>query len=468
MLRSAFLFALIAFFAASVIADVPGDLVTTLPGYNGKLPQRHYSGFVASDAAESVYLHYWFVEAATNPKTAPVLVWLNGGPGCSSLDGLLSELGPLHFNGETSNGVPSLIDNPYAWSNVANVIFLESPAGVGFSYTKNGSTTTNDEITSQNNYGFLKNWLKAFSEYANNPVYITGESYAGIYVPTFAQRVWEGIKSGDAKINFKGIAVGNGCWGNAVGTCAMYDGAWDGTAYEMEFLHGYAMISEPHWDAVVKYCGNFSDPNPSQDCQDAVSTASQDGGDYNVYSIYDTCPSPVSAKDLQTQTQYTEFLRKNNKPLPTVHKIGTPDVCTGTEPVTWLNLPLVQKALHVDSANVSSWQICGGADYVKTLGDARPAYKGIIDNGYTVLIYSGDVDSCVPYVGTEVWTRELGYKEVTPWAPWTVQEQVMGYVTYYDKSFTYLTVKGAGHMVPQYQPEAALNMITRYLNGGKF
>jgi serine carboxypeptidase-like clade 1 len=457
----------LALLGSFVHAAVDADLVKSLPGYPGQLPQKHYSGFIPSDDAETVFLHYWFIESSNNPSTDPLLVWLNGGPGCSSLDGLFSELGPLHFNGSTTNGVPDVVDNPYAWTKVANVIFLESPAGVGFSYTKNGSTTTNDEITSQNNYGFLKNWFKAYPEYSTNDFYITGESYAGIYTPTFGQRIWEGKQSGDNNINFKGIAAGNGCIGNAVGTCAMYNGGWDGVGIEMEFLHGHAMISEPHWEKVVMYCGNFSDPNPSQQCQDAVNDASNDGGDYNIYDIYDTCPSPVSAKELKTQTAWTEFLRKQNRRLPAITKPQTPDVCTGTEPATWLNLPAVQKALHVDQVN-ASWSICAGIGYEKTLDSALPAYKGLVDHGYYVLIYSGDVDACVPYVGSERWTANLGYAETDAWQPWTINDQVAGYVTYYEKQFTFLTVKGAGHMVPEYQPEAALNMIQRYLAGGKF
>jgi len=475
MIRSSLLFALLALLNLVQLAQgaVDADLVTSLPGYPGKLPQKHYSGFLPADDAETVFLHYWFIESSSNPKTDPVLVWLNGGPGCSSLDGLLSELGPLHFNGSVTNGVPVVVDNPYAWTTVANVIFLESPAGVGFSYTKNGSTVTNDEVTSQNNYGFLKSWFKAYSEYSNNDFYITGESYAGIYTPTFGQRIWEGKASGDNNINFKGIAAGNGCWGNSIGTCAMYDfgsSGWEGVGIEVEFLHNHAMVSEPHWEQVLEYCGNFSNPSNPDKCSNAVNAATNDGGDYNIYDIYDTCPSPVSMKSLKTQTAYTEFLRKNGRSLPTSKrsgKVSTPDVCTGSDPGVWLNLPEVQKALHVDQVN-ASWSICGGVDYQKTLGSALSAYRGLVDHGYRVLIYSGDVDACVPVVGTERWTASLGYAETTAWVPWTISEQVAGYVTYYEKDFTFITVKGAGHMVPQYQPEAALNMIQRYLAGGKY
>ena len=157
---------------ATAFAAIDADLVDTLPGY-GKPMSKQYSGFLSADAKSTVQLHYWFVESMGDPTKDPVLVWLNGGPGCSSLEGFLYEQGPLHFTGNRSGGVPQLQDNPYAWTNVASVIFIESPAGVGFSYATNGSTSTNDEIVSQNNYGALKSFYAGFPEYAKNPLYIT-------------------------------------------------------------------------------------------------------------------------------------------------------------------------------------------------------------------------------------------------------------------------------------------------------
>ena len=164
---------LAALFSSS-FAAIDADLVGNLPGY-GKTMSKQYSGFLAADSKASVMLHYWFVESMGNPATDPVLVWLNGGPGCSSLEGFLYEQGPLHFTGNRSGGIPQLMDNPYAWTNVASIIFIESPAGVGFSYSVNGSTSTTDEIVSQNNYGALKSFYAGFPEYSKNPLFITGQ-----------------------------------------------------------------------------------------------------------------------------------------------------------------------------------------------------------------------------------------------------------------------------------------------------
>ena len=159
-----------------------GDLITTLPGYpGGKTKTAQYSGLIPVDDAKTGYLHYWFVEATgVDPATAPVSIWLNGGPGCSSLDGFMYENGPFTFVGDyDDNGIPRLMDNPNSWVTLSNMLWIESPFGVGFSYATNGSLVSNDDTTSQNNIGFLRNWYAAFPEYAKNPLFLTGESYAG-------------------------------------------------------------------------------------------------------------------------------------------------------------------------------------------------------------------------------------------------------------------------------------------------
>ena len=439
---------LAALFSSS-FAAIDADLVDSLPGY-GKPPTKQYSGFLAADDKESVFLHYWFVESAGNPATDPVLVWLNGGPGCSSLEGFLYEQGPLHFTGNHSSGLPTLADNPYAWTNVASVIFIESPAGVGFSYAVNGSTSTTDEIVSQNNYGALKSFYKGFSEYAKNPLYVTGESYAGIYVPTLVQRVYEGAQSGDNAFPLVGFAIGNACWGNAVGICALYNQASQdatGIDIELNFLHNHAMISAPHWDAVLDKCGNLSHVNPTDECYSAINDASNDGGDYNIYNIYDTCPAPVLPSASRSHPRATNtlhsLLEQNGYSKP-----QTPDTCYGPDLAEdWLDSADVQKALHVAAANQSDWSTCANIQYRKTLGSTLPMFANLLKQ-YKVLVYAGDTDACVPYNGSEDWVRSLGYPVKEEWRPWLDGDQVAGYVVEYtaSKQFSFLTVKGAGHM----------------------
>jgi hypothetical protein len=131
----------------------------------------------------------------------------------------------------------------------------------------------------------------------------------------------------------------------------------------------------------------------------------------------------------------------------------------------WLAEPSVMAALHVQPGTV-------GMKYTKTAADVRPLYSQLIDN-YQMLIYSGDTDGCVPFVGSEYWTRNLNYTLVNDWHQWlgkpddTHSLHKAGYAVTYDK-FQFVTVNGAGHMVPQYQPGFALTMFEKFLANSVF
>ena len=282
----------VSLLSCSVTADVPADLIASIPGF-GKTPTKQYSGLLPADANNTVFLHYWFVTSSGNPTTDPVVVWMNGGPGCSSLEGGLYELGPFTFTGAEVNGVPTLVLNPNAWTTVASVLFLEQPAGVGFSYAVNGSTTSDDYIQSQNTYGFLLSFFAAYPEFAKNDFYVTGESYAGIYVPTLTYRIYEGNKAGNAHINIKGAAIGNGCWGDEIGTCSSSP---DSTRIALTFYYGHGMVSHAAWDAMIATCGpSFN--SSSDACDQAINNAIDNVGNIDVYNGETTAPHTAHATD---------------------------------------------------------------------------------------------------------------------------------------------------------------------------
>jgi carboxypeptidase C (cathepsin A) len=167
------------------------DAVPTLPGFEGPLPSKHYSGYlpVGKETGEPGFLHYWLIESEGKPSEDPVTLWLNGGPGASSLVGLFTENGQVASNVNSlniSNGsVPTLFYNPYSWSQVANVLYLEQPKGVGFSYCADPEKCSNtDETTAQDAYeGLVHFFTEKFPEWKEKDFYITGESYAGTYIP---------------------------------------------------------------------------------------------------------------------------------------------------------------------------------------------------------------------------------------------------------------------------------------------
>ncbi|KAI6669957.1 hypothetical protein NL676_004842 [Syzygium grande] len=148
--------------------------------------------------------------SSSNHGTAandPVVIWLTGGPGCSSELALFYENGPFHI----ANNL-SLVWNDYGWDKVSNIIFVDQPTGTGFSYSSDESDIRHDEQGVSNDlYDFSQAFFAAHPQLVKNDFYITGESYAGHYIPAFAARVQQGNKAKEGiHINLKGFAIGNG------------------------------------------------------------------------------------------------------------------------------------------------------------------------------------------------------------------------------------------------------------------
>jgi carboxypeptidase C (cathepsin A) len=140
-----------------------------------------YSGYI--DASATKHLHYVFVTSRSDPTNDPVVIWFNGGPGCSSLLALFSEHGPYVID----DGEYYIKTNPEPWNKRANILYIESPAGVGFStYDDANDIYHNDMSQSKDAFNALLSWYKKFPEYKKNDLYISGESYGGIYVPYLA------------------------------------------------------------------------------------------------------------------------------------------------------------------------------------------------------------------------------------------------------------------------------------------
>ncbi|KAG2322968.1 hypothetical protein Bca52824_016181 [Brassica carinata] len=284
-------------------------LITKLPGFIGIFPSKHYSGYVTIDKEHGKNLWYYFVESEMNPMKDPVVLWLNGGPGCSSMDGFVYEHGPFNFEpGKTNFSLPLLHLNPYSWSKVSNIIYLDSPVGVGFSYSKNESDyITGDMKTAVDSHAFLLKWFQMFPEFQSNPFYISGESYAGVYVPTLASEVVKGNKEGlKPALNLKGYLVGNG----------VADSMYDGNAL-VPFAHGMGLISDQLFENVTEVCnGNFY-ANDTPDCEEQLAKVSMDIDRLNIYNILEPCyhGTLLSAFDIKSLPSSLLQLGKTEKPL---------------------------------------------------------------------------------------------------------------------------------------------------------
>jgi len=140
-----------------------------------------YSGYLTVSSSKA--LHYVFLESMNNTDTDPVVVWFNGGPGCSSLLAFMQEHGPFVLE----DGATNITENPYPWIARANMLYIESPAGVGYSVANRSSDLfTNDLQQSEDALIALGAFYEKFPEKKTNDLFISGESYGGIYVPYLA------------------------------------------------------------------------------------------------------------------------------------------------------------------------------------------------------------------------------------------------------------------------------------------
>ncbi|KAG8368332.1 hypothetical protein BUALT_Bualt15G0034600 [Buddleja alternifolia] len=398
------------------------DQITMLPGQpNVNFDQ--YSGYVTVDPTAGRALFYYFTEAEDS-SSKPLVLWLNGGPGCSSIgSGAMTELGPFRVNPDGK----TLWYNEYAWNKVANVLFLESPAGVGFSYSNTTSDyITGDKRTATDSYTFLVNWLERFPEYKTRDFYLTGESYAGHYVPQLADLILQNNKiTNQTVINLKGIAIGN--------AYIDYTDRWTGT---YDHFWTSALISDETHLGILQNCNFSSEATDTDICEEYQDKAYEEQGDVFTYDIY----APLCG---------------SNSTAPSLSSF---DPCSDDYVFAYLNTPEVQKALHANITGVAGpWEDCNGevhANWQDEPDTVLPVIKKLMASGISVWIYSGDTDNIIPVTTTRYSMAKLGAPVKTPWYPWYSQEEVGGYVVGYE-NVTFVTIRGAGHFVPSYQPELA-------------
>ncbi|XP_023233629.1 lysosomal protective protein-like isoform X1 [Centruroides sculpturatus] len=435
-----------------ITAATNPDEVLNLPGLTYKLNFHHYSGYL--NASSGKYLHYWFVESQKNPSEDPLVLWLNGGPGCSSLDGLLSENGPFHVNPDGK----TLYENVYSWNKIANVLYLEAPAGVGFSYDDNQDYSTDDDKVSEDNYLALQNFFIKYPQFKKNDFYISGESYGGIYIPTLSMRVF----TGPAKINFKGFAIGNGYLDvSFLGNSLIFFG----------YYHG--LFGKNLWNDLTSNCcnGGASQKNcnfvsgETAACSGAVAKATFiiQGQGLNVYNLYSDCQHSSykpSRDQIDRKLLFSTFMGNKNVILH-----DDPPCVDSSNLRKWLNQQSVREALHIPS-NVQRWDICSldvEIGYQRLYNTMKPQVTKLINSGkLRGLIYNGDVDMACNFLGDQWFVDDLSFKVTSEYKYWEFNDQIAGYYKKFG-NLTYMTIKGSGHMVPQDKPGPAFKMISSFL-----
>ncbi|OCK92170.1 uncharacterized protein K441DRAFT_614943 [Cenococcum geophilum 1.58] len=403
---------------------------------------KQYSGYL-DDEENDKHLFYWFFESRNDPENDPVVLWLNGGPGCSSLTGLFMELGPSSVNKKLE-----LEYNPYSWNSNASVIFLDQPVNVGFSYS--GSSVSNTVAASKDVYALLTLFFKQFPEYAKQDFHISGESYAGHYIPVFASEILSHKKT---NINLKSVLIGNG----------LTDGL---TQYQ---YYKPMACGEGGWPAVLDSGECQAMENAYPRCASLIENC------YNTESVWSCVPASIYCNN----AMIGPYQRTGQNVYDVRGKCEDSSNLCYSE-LGWisdyLNQDSVQEALGVEVSSYDSCNFDINRNFLFQGDWMQPFHRlvpGILEK-IPVLIYAGDADYICNWLGNQAWAEALEWPGQKAYNKVKMSDLLLsddhskiGEVKS-SGNFTFLRLHAAGHMVPHDQPVASLDMLNRWLSGEWF
>eukprot|EP00051_Salpingoeca_urceolata_P003471 m.58082 g.58082 ORF g.58082 m.58082 type:complete len:441 (-) comp12822_c0_seq1:58-1380(-) len=390
-------------------------------------------------------LFYWFFESRNDPANDPFLLWMSGGPGCSSQLALFGENGPYLIQEDLS-----LKLNPYSWNTNATVLWIDQPVGTGFSH--GAPPIFNEAGMAKDMWEFLQGFFAKYPKYQKLPFHVVGESYAGHYVPALSSKiVEENAQQPKIPINYQGSAIGNGLTDPLVQF-----------AYYTKYIEMYNHVTqlnipeaeldvmktlEPVCRTLTAGCNLANDTVVhTLECLTA----------YIACSYTQLVPVEVSGINLY------DVREKCNPELPLCYNFSLIQ--------DYLNQPAVQKALGTEG---HSWQSCNRAvDLVMAFDgdwmvDFNTNVATVLEAGHRFLIYAGEYDFICNWLGNHAWTLQLEWPGHDAFngaenKTWSVDGQVAG-SSISAQGFTFLKVRNAGHMVPRDQPKNSLDMINRHL-----
>ncbi|TVY92837.1 Carboxypeptidase Y-like protein A [Lachnellula willkommii] len=401
-----------------------------------------YTGYLNSG---SKHFYFAYFSSRASPKHDPLVLWLNGGPGCSSMSGLLMELGPCTVN-ESGD---SARENPNSWINAASVFFLDQPIGVGFSYSSNTSDVHGGTFAaSEDIYAFMRLWYQAFPESKSLPFSIAGESYGGHYIPVFASHIkaMNSISPPEDQIPLASVLIGNGIFSDVKQASSYYDIPCtnvtgigplldDGVCEKMA-------AALPRCELLMEACHAYPDPlicGASSDfCSEELEMPYVRSG-RNYYDVSTPCDGYLC---YPIMIAITNFLRTD----------------------------AVRTAFGVDE-KAPKFVECSdkvGREFQKVndfLIDTRSYVADLLHSGVRVMIYVGTYDWICNFVGNE---RVFGSLEWKGLPDFRYQQENnkqtwSGGLWWESGPLRYARVNGAGHMVPWDKPVEALKMFTAWL-----
>ncbi|KAL6868130.1 hypothetical protein ACP4OV_014975 [Aristida adscensionis] len=458
MARLHLVFLLLCLFNLGSVAE--SNLVASLPGFDGALPFHLETGYVTVDEENGAELFYYFIESESDPRRDPVLLWLTGGDRCTVFSSLVFEIGPVKFITEPYNGsLPRLRYNPFSWTKAASILFIDSPVGAGFSFSRNPKGyDVGDVSSSLELMTFIRKWFNEHMDFLTNPFYLGGDSYAGKIVPYIAQKISEDIEA-EVKpaINLKGYLVGNPSTGESIDSVS-----------KVSYAHGVGLISDQLYEAIMEHCQGEDYDNPTNViCANYLTRFNKLLREVSTpHILYKKCiyvsPEPKDGSAKRVILKEESGGLKHPPPRPAMDCQSYGNYLS----YFWANSKATKVALGVKEGSKDEWVRCHDGDlpYSKDIKSSIKYHRSVTLKGYRALVYSGDHDTIVPFLGTQAWVRSLNFSVVDDWRAWHLDGQSAGFTIAYTNNLTFTTIKGGGHTAPEFQPERCLAMFSRWIS----
>ena len=463
----------------------------------------------------AMYVHYvCFADAEVwDDAEKPVTFWYNGGPGASSLFGLMQEFGPLLLTVDAynPNGTMTPVRNPHAWTKHSVVCALDSPPPIGLSFCTDagpgGAPTScgpwrDTAVFAANRRAYDAFFRDAFPEWKGRTLYLAGESYAGIYVPGFAKAVMDKPIDG---VTFGGFFVGDGFTGCApqegkpADYCVdfkniglfRYPNAMPGPMYDIQFFSGHSQMSEELHRSLMATCSEGEQRGSApiqQPCLDLLAEMQRQVGYFYPYNLYDACarwmPNATlghadrhrfhgDKHGMHAALRRRRTARAAASPGDGDGGVGSP--CLGNALADWFlqNETLAALGVLPGSAFIN----CDNGecfDYTTDQPSVGNIYLEALSRGLRVVVYEGDSDACgLQTAPVEDFFVSLfgnaGIKQTSPWRPWTLgggDDVQAGYrIEWLGGNATFASIRGSGHLAPLNRPHASEVLFQSFVNG---
>nr|KYP33095.1 Serine carboxypeptidase-like 19 [Cajanus cajan] len=414
-----FLIILLLGLAIFVRVGTSRSKVEVLPGFEGPLPFELETGYVGLGGKDDdMQVFYYFIKSESDPQKDPLMLWLSGGPGCSSLTGLLFQIGPLALDTESYDGsLPNLILRPQSWTKVCSIIFVDLPFGSGFSYAKNLTAQRSDWKLVHHTHQFLRRWLIDHPEFLLNEFYMGGDSYSGIPVPGIVQEISNGNEIGlQPQINLQGYLLGN----------PKTTGKENN--HQISFAHGMGLISDELYASLQRNCkGEYIDIDSRNELCLRDMNYFEEAKIDMWYILGHCCKVDLPKKH---EAPWRRYLYQKFEASLNSYYTREPNLCCNIFSdfisAQWANDESVRKSLHTREGTIGKWKRCNQTDFEYQISSSFDIHVNLSAKGYRSLIYSGDHDAVVPFISTQAWIRALNYSIVEDWRPWLIEGQVAG------------------------------------------